>query len=59
MIKAAVETLFKTEVNSVRVMNFTGKEKRYGRYTGNRPKWKKAYVQLKKHAKMVEYFEVV
>lgn len=59
MIKSAVETLFKTEVDSVRVMNFSGKEKRYGRYTGHRPKWKKAYVQLKKDAKMIEYFEVV
>jgi large subunit ribosomal protein L23 len=57
-IKKAVEELFKTEVDSVRVMNFRGKEKRFGRYTGKRPSWKKAYVKLKKNAKMVEYFEV-
>ncbi|NIM14760.1 MAG: 50S ribosomal protein L23 [Candidatus Aminicenantes bacterium] len=57
-IKKAVEELFKTEVESVRVMNFRGKEKRFGRYTGKRPSWKKAYVKLKKDAKMVEYFEV-
>ena len=57
-IKKAVEELFKTEVESVRVMNFRGKEKRFGRYTGKRPSWKKAYVKLKKGAKMVEYFEV-
>jgi large subunit ribosomal protein L23 len=57
-IKKAVEELFKTEVDSVRVMNFRGKEKRFGRYTGKRPSWKKAYVKLKKGAKMVEYFEV-
>jgi len=57
-IKKAVEELFKTEVDTVRVMNFRGKEKRFGRYTGKRPSWKKAYVRLKKNAKMVEYFEV-
>jgi len=28
-IKKAVEELFKTQVESVRVMNFNGKEKRY------------------------------
>ena len=57
-IKRAVEELFKTQVDSVRVMNFRGKEKRYGRYSGRRPSWKKAYVKLKKDAKMIEYFEV-
>jgi large subunit ribosomal protein L23 len=58
-IKKAVEELFKTQVESVRVLNFLGKEKRYGRYTGRRSSWKKAYVKLKKDAKMIEYFEVV
>jgi large subunit ribosomal protein L23 len=58
-IKKAVEELFKTEVDSVRVVNFRGKVKRYGRYSGRRPSWKKAYVKLKKNAKMIEYFEVV
>ncbi len=58
-VKRAVEELFKTEVDTVRIMNFKGKLKRYGRYTGRRPSWKKAYVKLKKDAKMIEYFEVV
>lgn len=58
-VKNAVEKLFNTEVASVRVMNFKGKVKRYGRYTGKRPGWKKAYVKLKPAAKMIEYFEVV
>lgn len=58
-IKKAVEELFKTQVESVQVMNFKGKMKRYGRYTGRRASWKKAYVKLKKDAKMIEYFEVV
>ena len=59
LIKKAVEELFKTQVEWVRVANFKGKEKRYGRYTGTRPSWKKAYVKLKKDAKMIEYFEAV
>ena len=58
-IKKAVEELFKTSVESVNVLNFKGKVKRYGRYSGRRPSWKKAYVKLKKDAKMIEYFEVV
>lgn len=59
MVKRAVEEVFKTQVESVRVLNFIGKEKRYGRYSGRRPSWKKAYVKLKKTAKMIEYFEAV
>jgi len=59
MIKDAVEEIFKTQVESVRVLNFSGKEKRYGRFLGRRPSWKKAYVKLKKDAKMIEYFEAV
>ncbi len=59
MIKKAVEELFKTRVDWVRILNFQGKEKRYGRFTGRRPSWKKAYVKLKKDAKMIEYFEAV
>ncbi len=59
MIKNAVEELFKTKVEWVRVMNFNGKEKRFGRYSGKRPSWKKAYIKLKKDVKMIEYFEVV
>ncbi len=58
-IKNAVEKLFKTKVESVRVMNFLGKEKRYGKYSGYRPSWKKAYVKLKKDVKMIDYVEVV
>lgn len=59
MVKKAVEDLFKTQVDSVRIMNFKGKKKRYGRFLGKRPSWKKAYVKLKEDAKMIEYFEVV
>jgi large subunit ribosomal protein L23 len=59
MVKKAVEELFKTKVESVRILNYLGKEKRHGRYTGRRPAWKKAYVKLAADAKMLEYIEVI
>ncbi len=46
-IKAAVELLFKVQVESVQVANVKGKEKRFGRFVGRRKSWKKAYVSLK------------
>lgn len=46
-IKAAVELLFKVEVNAVSVINVKGKTKRFGRAMGQRKDWKKAYVSLK------------
>ena len=46
-IKAAVELLFKVQVDSVKVCNVKGKVKRFGRTLGRRRDWKKAYVCLK------------
>lgn len=46
-IKAAVELLFKVEVEGVQVLNVKGKVKHFGRFTGRRSDWKKAYVSLK------------
>ena len=46
-VKAAVELLFKVEVKAVQVSNVKGKEKRFGKMTGRRKDWKKAYVCLK------------
>ena len=46
-VKAAVELLFKVEVESVQIANVKGKQKRFGRYMGSRKSWKKAYVSLK------------
>jgi large subunit ribosomal protein L23 len=46
-IKAAVELLFKVEVESVQVANIKGKQKRFGRFMGRRKDWKKAYVSLR------------
>ena len=45
-IKAAVELMFKTKVESVTVLNVGGKERRFGRTLGRRRNWKKAYVRL-------------
>jgi large subunit ribosomal protein L23 len=47
-IKAAVELMFKVEVDAVRTVNQRGKEKRFGRSIGRRDHVKKAYVSLKK-----------
>lgn len=46
-IKAAVELLFKVDVESVQVANVKGKVKRFKGATGRRKGWKKAYVCLK------------
>ena len=54
-VKEAVQSIFKVKVASVRTANFPGKERRRGRFVGNRPDWKKAYVRLKAGEKMPEY----
>jgi large subunit ribosomal protein L23 len=46
-IKAAVELLFKVEVEGVQVANVKGKVKRFKGAVGRRKGWKKAYVSLK------------
>jgi large subunit ribosomal protein L23 len=46
-IKAAVELLFKVQVESVQVLNRKGKVKRFGRFVGRRRNERKAYVSLK------------
>lgn len=46
-IRDAVQRLFKVHVRAVRVMNFLGKPRRMGRFSGRRPDWKKAVVILK------------
>ena len=45
-IKAAVELLFKVQVESVQVLNQAGKTKRFGRHMGRRRNTRKAYVSL-------------
>jgi large subunit ribosomal protein L23 len=46
-IKQAVEKLFNVDVVDVRTMIMKGKLRRYGRYEGYKPDWKKAIVTLK------------
>jgi large subunit ribosomal protein L23 len=46
-VKAAVEALFKVQVDSVQILNRRGKEKRFGRTPGRRAHVRKAYVCLK------------
>ena len=46
-VKAAVELMFKVQVDSVQISNVHGKERRFGRFIGRRRGWKKAYVCLK------------
>lgn len=46
-VKAAVELLFKVQVESVQIANVKGKVKRFGKLTGRRKDWKKAFVCLK------------
>jgi large subunit ribosomal protein L23 len=45
-IKAAVEFMFDVKVSAVRVVNQSGKVKRFGSFHGRRSDWKKAYVRL-------------
>ena len=45
-VKAAVELMFKVEVESVQISNVRGKQKRFGQHMGRRRNWKKAYVSL-------------
>ena len=46
-IKAAVELLFKVQVESVQVANRQGKQKRAGRFMGRRNHTRRAFVCLK------------
>ena len=56
-IKHAIEQLLGSKVASVRTGVAHGKIKRQGRYAGQRPDWKKAYVTLREGEKMPEFLE--
>jgi len=56
-IRRAVEKLFGPKVASVRTQIGHGKFKRQGRFEGQRPDWKKAWVRLKPGEKMPEFVE--
>ena len=57
-IRRAVEDLFKVTVTDVRTLVVRGKVKRVGRFAGQRPSWKKAFVTLKP-GDNIEFFEGV
>jgi large subunit ribosomal protein L23 len=56
-VKRAIEQLLGAKVESVRTTIAHGKIKRQGRFSGQRPDWKKAYVRLKDGEKMPEFLE--
>ena len=55
-IKNAVEKIFGVKVAKVNTINYDGKTKRMGAGR-TRKSWKKAYVQLAKDSKTIEFFE--
>ena len=56
-IKQAVERLLGSKVATVRTAINHGKVKRQGRFVGQRPDWKKAYVRLRSGEKVPEFLE--
>jgi large subunit ribosomal protein L23 len=56
-IKHAVEQLLGAKVDRVRTSITHGKVKRQGRFFGQRPDWKKAYVRLKAGEKTPDFLE--
>jgi len=56
-IKHAVERLLGSKVSGVRTVISHGKVKRQGRFVGQRPDWKKAYVRLRAGEKVPEFLE--
>ena len=56
-IKRAIEQLIGAKVASIRTSLVHGKTKRQGRFAGQRPDWKKAYVTLREGEKLPEFLE--
>ena len=57
-IKAAIEKLFEVKVLRVRTMRMPRKTRRVGKFSGRKPEWKKAIVQLAE-GQAIEFFEGV
>jgi large subunit ribosomal protein L23 len=53
----AVQAQFKVKVAEVRIALVHGKVRRQGKFAGQRPDWKKAYVRLVAGEKPIEFFE--
>jgi large subunit ribosomal protein L23 len=56
-VKKAVEKMFERKVAEVRVARQHGKVRRQGKFVGQRPDWKKAFVRLVDGEKPIEFFE--
>ena len=56
-IAAAVEELFKVDVECVNTINMKKKPKRLGYHQGYTSEWKKAIVTLKPDSKTIEFFD--
>ena len=56
-VKRAVEAQFKVKVAEVRMALVHGKTRRQGRFVGQRPDWKKAYVRLRDGEKLPEFLQ--
>ncbi len=56
-IKAAVEEIFGVKVSKVNVINCKGHMRRYGRFSGYTPSWKKAIVTLTEESKTIDFFD--
>ena len=56
-IAKAVAELFGVEVESVNTMNVQGHLRRYGRFEGYKPGYKKAIVTLTEGSKTIEFFD--
>ena len=56
-IKAAVEEVFGVKVQKVNTINCKGHLRRYGRYEGYTPAWKKAIVTLTEDSDTIEFFD--
>lgn len=56
-IAEAVEKLFEVKVKSVNTLNVSGHLRRYGRFEGYKPSWKKAIVTLTEESKTIEFFD--
>lgn len=55
-VKHAIEEIFGVKVEKVNIMNYKGKFKRMGRYTGYTNKRKKAIITLTEDSKPIELF---
>ncbi len=56
-IAAAVEEAFGVKVAKVNTMNCKGHLRRYGRFQGYTPSWKKAIVTLTEESNTIDFFD--